>query len=64
MASLSPRELQILELLADGLTGQMIAERLFLFPETIRTRVRNATAKPGARTRVQAVVLVVRGRNC
>lgn len=62
LASLSPRQLQILEMLADGLNGQMIAERLFLSPETIRTHVRNATAKLGARTRVQAVALVVRGR--
>ncbi|MGO9961143.1 MAG: response regulator [Solirubrobacteraceae bacterium] len=62
LASLSPRELEILELLADGLNGHMIAERLFLSPETVRTHVRNATAKLGARTRVQAVALVVRGR--
>jgi DNA-binding NarL/FixJ family response regulator len=52
----------VLELLADGLNGQMIAERLFLSPETVRTHVRNATSKLGARTRVQAVALVVRGR--
>ena len=62
LSSLSPRELEILELLADGLNGQMIAQRLFLSPETVRTHVRNATAKLGARTRVQAVALVVRGR--
>jgi DNA-binding NarL/FixJ family response regulator len=62
LSSLSPRELEILELLADGLNGQMIADRLFLSPETVRTHVRNATAKLGARTRVQAVALVVRGR--
>jgi DNA-binding NarL/FixJ family response regulator len=62
LSSLSPRELEILELLADGLNGQMIADRLFLSPETVRTHVRNATAKLGAHTRVQAVALVVRGR--
>ncbi|HEY5431053.1 MAG TPA: response regulator transcription factor [Solirubrobacteraceae bacterium] len=62
LGSLSPRELEVLELLADGLNGQMIAERLFLSPETVRTHVRNATSKLGARTRVQAVALVVRGR--
>ena len=62
LGSLSPRELQVLELLADGYNGQMIAERLFLSPETVRTHVRNATSKLGARTRVQAVALVVRGR--
>ncbi len=62
LATLSPREREILSLLADGLTGQTIAERLFLSPETVRTHVRNATSKLGARTRVQAVALIVRGR--
>jgi DNA-binding NarL/FixJ family response regulator len=47
--ALSSRELEVLELLADGLNGQMIAERLFLSPETVRTQVRNATSKLGAR---------------
>ncbi len=60
--ALSARELEVLELLADGLNGQMIAERLFLSPETVRTHVRNATSKLGARTRVQAVAMVVRER--
>jgi DNA-binding NarL/FixJ family response regulator len=62
LSALSGRELEVLELLADGLNGQMIAERLFLSPETVRTHVRNATSKLGARTRVQAVAMVVRGR--
>jgi DNA-binding NarL/FixJ family response regulator len=59
---LSPREREILGLLAEGLTGQAIAQRLFLSPETVRTHVRNATTKLGARTRVQAVALMVAGR--
>ncbi len=59
---LSPREHEVLGLLADGLTGQGIANRLYLSPETVRTHVRNATNKLGARTRVQAVALAVRGR--
>jgi DNA-binding NarL/FixJ family response regulator len=63
LTTLSPREHEILALLADGLTGQTIAEQLFLSPETVRTHVRNATSKLGARTRVQAVALVVRGRS-
>jgi DNA-binding NarL/FixJ family response regulator len=59
---LSPRERQILDLLAEGLTGQAIAEELVLSPETVRTHVRNAVMKLGARTRVQAVALVIRSR--
>ena len=57
--ALSPREREILELLAEGLNGHAIAKRLFLSPETVRTHVRNATTKLGAKTRVQAVALVV-----
>jgi DNA-binding NarL/FixJ family response regulator len=62
LGTLSARELEVLGLLADGLNGQRIAEQLFLSPETVRTHVRNATSKLGARTRVQAVAMVVRGR--
>ena len=62
LARLSPREREILDLLAEGLTGQAIASRLFLSPETVRTHVRNATTKLGAKTRVQAVALAVRAR--
>lgn len=59
---LSPREREILDLLADGMTGRQIATSLFLSPETVRTHVRNATGKLGAKTRVQAVALVVSAR--
>jgi DNA-binding CsgD family transcriptional regulator len=62
MSRLSPREYQILGLLSEGLTGQAIALRLVLSPETVRTHVRNATTKLGAKTRVQAVALLVRSR--
>lgn len=59
---LSPREHEILGLLSEGLTGQAIAGRLFLSPETVRTHIRNATTKLGAKTRVHAVALMLRGR--
>jgi DNA-binding NarL/FixJ family response regulator len=62
LVALSPREREILGLLAEGLSGQAIAERLLLSPETVRTHVRNATAKLGATTRVQAVAMMVRDR--
>jgi DNA-binding CsgD family transcriptional regulator len=60
LAPLSPREREILVLLSEGLTGRAIARRLFLSPETVRTHVRNATTKLGAKTRVQAVAMLVR----
>jgi DNA-binding NarL/FixJ family response regulator len=54
--ALSARESEILGFLAEGLTGEEIARRLVLSPETVRTHVRNATEKLGARTRTEAVV--------
>lgn len=53
---LSARETEILTMLARGCTGEDIAQRLVLSPETIRTHVRNAMAKLEARTRTEAVV--------
>ena len=62
-APLSPREREILGLLSEGLTGQAIAGRLFLSPETVRTHIRNATRKLGAKTRVHAVALMLVSRD-
>jgi len=53
---LSSRESEVLAMLADGLTGEEIARRLVLSPETVRTHVRNAMLKLDARTRTGAVV--------
>ena len=57
---LSPREREILDLLAEGLTGAQVAERLFLSPDAVRTHIRNAMAKLEANTRVHAVALALR----
>jgi len=57
---LTEREREILDLLAEGLSGTEIATRLVLSPETVRTHVRNAMTKLGASTRSQAVALAVR----
>jgi DNA-binding NarL/FixJ family response regulator len=54
--ALSSRESEILGLLAEGLTGEEIAKRLVLSPETVRTHIRNAMEKLSAKTRVEAVV--------
>jgi PAS domain S-box-containing protein len=59
---LSPREREILGHLARGLTGEQIAERLVLSPETIRTHIRNAREKLGASTRVEAVTRALLSR--
>lgn len=58
-AMLTPREREILELLASGVTGEQAAGRLCLSPETVRTHVRNAMRKLDANTRVHAIALAV-----
>jgi PAS domain S-box-containing protein len=60
--TLSPREREVLALLARGLTGEQIAERLVLSPETVRTHIRNAREKLGASTRVEAVTMALLAR--
>jgi len=57
---LSPREREVLDLLAQGLTGEEVATRLSLSPETVRTHVRNAMDKLEAHTRVHAVAIALR----
>jgi EAL domain-containing protein (putative c-di-GMP-specific phosphodiesterase class I)/DNA-binding CsgD family transcriptional regulator len=57
---LTPREREMLNLLADGLSGPTIAEQLFLSPATVRTHIRNAMVKLGAHTRGQAIAMVLR----
>ena len=54
--TISHRESEILGMLAKGLTGEEIARRLVLSPETVRTHIRNAMEKLNARTRIEAVV--------
>jgi PAS domain S-box-containing protein len=60
--TLSPREREVLALLARGLTGEQIATRLVLSPETVRTHIRNAREKLGASTRVEAVTMALLAR--
>ncbi|KUJ69690.1 LuxR family transcriptional regulator [Streptomyces albus subsp. albus] len=61
-ARLSPRELQILELIGDGLTNRQIAERLFLAEKTVKNRVSSLLGKLGVERRVQAAVVAERMR--
>lgn len=52
---LSSRELEVVELIAMGLTGPEIAGDLHLAHNTVRTHVRNAMVKLGARSRAELV---------
>jgi DNA-binding NarL/FixJ family response regulator len=59
-ASLTPRELDVLRLLAEGLSHEEIGGRLEISSETVRTHVRKACARLGAATRTQAVAKALR----
>jgi DNA-binding NarL/FixJ family response regulator len=60
MPSLSKREREIMDLLAQGLTGEQVAERLVLSSETVKTHIRNAMTKLEASTRVHAIAIALR----
>lgn len=57
---LTERELDVLELIAQGLDNQTIARRLVLSPKTVRNHVSNVFAKIHASDRAQAIVLARR----
>jgi DNA-binding NarL/FixJ family response regulator len=58
--SLSKREREIIELLAQGMTGEQVADHLVLSSETVKTHIRNAMGKLEASTRVHAIAIALR----
>lgn len=57
---LTRREQESLRLVAMGMTTTAAADQLGISPETVRTHVRNAMNKLGARTRAQAIAVAMR----
>jgi two-component system nitrate/nitrite response regulator NarL len=60
LSFVTPREFEMLELLADGLTNPDIAARLYVSPETVKAHLRNVYAKLGVSDRTAAVAEALR----
>jgi DNA-binding CsgD family transcriptional regulator len=58
--SVTPRELEVLRLLAEGNDVNQISDFLELSSETIRTHIKKIQRKLGARNRLQAVAQALR----
>jgi DNA-binding CsgD family transcriptional regulator len=52
---LTPREAEVLQLLAEGLSNQQIADRLYVSLSTVKTHISNLYSKLGAERRTQAL---------
>jgi DNA-binding NarL/FixJ family response regulator len=55
--AITHREREVIALVADGLTNDEIAHKLYMSPATVRTHVSRAMTKLGVRDRAQLVVL-------
>lgn len=60
LPALTPREVEILRLVADGLRDREIAASLFLSRHTVANHVRSILAKLGVQTRAAAIMLALR----
>lgn len=57
---LTPRQVEILQLMADGLAPEEIAERLGISRHTLRTHTQNILTKLGVHSKVQALAEAIR----
>ena len=61
-ADLTPREAEVLRLMAEGAGTAEIADRLFISVATVRTHTQNILKKLDAHSQAQAVSLALRNR--
>jgi DNA-binding NarL/FixJ family response regulator len=59
---LTPRELEVLRALTEGLSTSEISERLFIAPNTLRTHVQNIMGKLRVHSKLEAVAFALRHR--
>lgn len=57
---LTPREIEILQLMADGLSAEQIAKTLGVSPHTLRTHAQNVLMKLKVHSKLEAVVVAIR----
>jgi two-component system response regulator DegU len=58
--TLSPREMEILELISHSLTNEEISNKLFISAKTVKTHLRNIFVKAEIKNRVEAALLYTR----
>jgi DNA-binding NarL/FixJ family response regulator len=60
LARLTPREIEILQRMADGLGPEQIADQLGMSRHTLRTHTQNILTKLGVHSKIEAVVAAIR----
>jgi DNA-binding NarL/FixJ family response regulator len=60
-ATFTRREVEVLELIAEGFANREIGEHLYVSEETVKTHVKTLLEKLHARSRAHAVALALRG---
>jgi two-component system, NarL family, response regulator len=58
--SLTPAEISVLRLIAEGNANKQIAAQLSISEETVKSRVKNILSKLGANDRTQAVTIALK----
>ncbi len=62
MEQLTPREIEVLKALAEGLSSKEICDRLYIAPNTLRTHVQNIMSKLRVHSKLEAVAFALRHR--